>query len=221
MLGTRFLATHESNAHPRYKQQLLEAGEKDTVRTILFGHGWPNAPHRTLRTSFVEQWLGNEARAQESRPDEPVIGKTWLSGGEVPIQRFASIPPSARVTGESAFSRSTMEAHGRAHPRRGRPGHEPGCDRRGSYYRCGLPLFSPPRQKRIPPVEPRRARRDGRPDLRAADTGGMLIRCISGGCSKTSLIPRRGARLHYPAVASGLEAARICVSLPQPPPNAL
>jgi NAD(P)H-dependent flavin oxidoreductase YrpB (nitropropane dioxygenase family) len=39
----RFLATRESNAHQRYKQQILEAGEKDTVRTILFGHGWPNA----------------------------------------------------------------------------------------------------------------------------------------------------------------------------------
>lgn len=100
VLGTRFLATHESNAHPRYKQQLLEAGEKDTVRTILFGHGWPNAPHRTLRTRFVEQWLGNESRTQESRPDEPVIGKTWISGREIPIQRFMSIPPSARVSGD-------------------------------------------------------------------------------------------------------------------------
>ena len=100
VLGTRFLATHEANAHPEYKQKLLEAGEKDTVRTILFGHGWPHAPHRTLRTSFVEQWLGNESRAQESRPDEPVIGKTWIGGREIPIQRFMSFPPSARVTGD-------------------------------------------------------------------------------------------------------------------------
>jgi NAD(P)H-dependent flavin oxidoreductase YrpB (nitropropane dioxygenase family) len=86
--------------HPEYKQKLLEASEKDTVRTILFGHGWPNAPHRTLRTRFVEQWLGNEARAQESRPDEPVIGKTWIGGREIPIQQFMSFPPSARVTGD-------------------------------------------------------------------------------------------------------------------------
>jgi nitronate monooxygenase len=97
VLGTRFLATYESNAHPWYKQQLVKAGEKDTVRTILFGHGWPNAPHRTR---FVEQWLGNESRAQESRPDEPVIGKTWISGREIPIQRFMGIPPNARVTGD-------------------------------------------------------------------------------------------------------------------------
>src|SRR5499427_9667167 len=69
--GTRFLASAESRAHPHYKQRLLEADEEGTVRTILFGHGWPNAPHRTLRTAFVEQWLGQEARGQESRPDEP------------------------------------------------------------------------------------------------------------------------------------------------------
>src|SRR5215469_9410467 len=100
VLGTRFLLTHESNAHPWYKQQLLEAREKDTVRTILFGHGWPNAPHRTLRTRFVEQWLGNEARAQESRADEPVIGRTSIAEREIPIQRFMSLPPSNRVTGD-------------------------------------------------------------------------------------------------------------------------
>ena len=33
---------------------VLAATEEDTVRTILFGHGWPNAPHRTLRTPFVD-----------------------------------------------------------------------------------------------------------------------------------------------------------------------
>ena len=43
VLGTRFLASSESRAHPHNKQKLLEASEGDTVRTILFGHGWPNA----------------------------------------------------------------------------------------------------------------------------------------------------------------------------------
>src|ERR1700757_2995710 len=57
VLGTRFLASAESRAHPRYKRKVLEAGEGDTVRTTLFGHGWPNAPHRTLRTAFVREWL--------------------------------------------------------------------------------------------------------------------------------------------------------------------
>jgi nitronate monooxygenase len=48
----------EARAHPVYKQKLREATETDTVRTILFGHGWPYAPHRALRTAFVSQWLG-------------------------------------------------------------------------------------------------------------------------------------------------------------------
>ena len=100
VLGTRFIATHEANAHPEYKQKLLEAGERDTVRTILFGHGWPNSPHRTLRTRFVEQWLGNESRGQESRLDEPVIGTNRIGGREIPIPRFMSAPPSANVTGD-------------------------------------------------------------------------------------------------------------------------
>jgi NAD(P)H-dependent flavin oxidoreductase YrpB (nitropropane dioxygenase family) len=68
VIGTRFLATEEARAHPHYKQRLLQATEADTVRTTLFGYGWPNAPHRALRTKFVEEWLGNEARGQESRP---------------------------------------------------------------------------------------------------------------------------------------------------------
>jgi NAD(P)H-dependent flavin oxidoreductase YrpB (nitropropane dioxygenase family) len=100
MLGTRFLATPETRAHPRYKQKLLEAAEEATVRTILFGHGWPNAPHRTLRTAFVQQWLGNEARGQESRPDEPVIGRTAIAGQEIPMLRFMGFPPNRDATGD-------------------------------------------------------------------------------------------------------------------------
>jgi NAD(P)H-dependent flavin oxidoreductase YrpB (nitropropane dioxygenase family) len=100
VLGTRFLASAESRAHPRYKQMLLVAEEGDTVRTILFGHGWPNAPHRALRTPFVQQWLGQEARAQESRPDEPLVGQTVIGGQSMPVLRFASFPPNCDANGD-------------------------------------------------------------------------------------------------------------------------
>jgi NAD(P)H-dependent flavin oxidoreductase YrpB (nitropropane dioxygenase family) len=99
-LGTRFLASAEARAHPHYKQRLLAADEGSTVRTILFGHGWPNAPHRTLRTAFVEQWLGQEARGQESRPDEPAVGRTVIGGQAMPVLRFLSIPPNAQASGD-------------------------------------------------------------------------------------------------------------------------
>jgi len=100
VLGTRFLASSESRAHPHYRQMVLEASEGDTVRTILFGYGWPNAPHRTLRTAFVRQWLGQEERGQESRPDEPVVGRTVIGGQPMPVLRFMGFPPNSEATGD-------------------------------------------------------------------------------------------------------------------------
>jgi nitronate monooxygenase len=100
MLGTRFLASTESAAHPTYKQKVLEATEEDTVRTTLFGGGWPHAPHRALQTAFVEEWLDQEARGSEQRSDEPVIGEASFGGQRVPVQRFAGLPPVADTVGE-------------------------------------------------------------------------------------------------------------------------
>jgi nitronate monooxygenase len=99
-LGTRFLATPEANANSLYKHKLVTATEADTVRTTLFGHGWPDAPQRTLRTPFVEAWLGQEARGSESRPDEPVVGQTQIGGQTMPVQRFMGFPPNAVATGD-------------------------------------------------------------------------------------------------------------------------
>jgi NAD(P)H-dependent flavin oxidoreductase YrpB (nitropropane dioxygenase family) len=50
-VGTRFLAAHESTAHPTYVDLLIAAGAEDTVLTTAFGEGWPDAPHRVLRSS--------------------------------------------------------------------------------------------------------------------------------------------------------------------------
>jgi NAD(P)H-dependent flavin oxidoreductase YrpB (nitropropane dioxygenase family) len=100
VLGTRFLASSESRAHPYYKSKLLEATEGDTVRTTLFGHGWPHAPHRTLRTPFVQQWLDNEARGQESRPDEPQVGTTVIGGVTMAVLRFMGFPPNRDASGD-------------------------------------------------------------------------------------------------------------------------
>jgi nitronate monooxygenase len=100
VMGTRFLATPEANAHPMYKARLFAATEEDTVRTILFGYGWPHAPHRTLRTRFVREWVDRESEAQDARSDEPIIGHTVIGGAEIPIQRFASMPPNIHATGD-------------------------------------------------------------------------------------------------------------------------
>src|SRR6266567_1784152 len=44
-VGTRFLASAESGAHPGYVAALLAATAGDTVHTTAFGEGWPDAPH--------------------------------------------------------------------------------------------------------------------------------------------------------------------------------
>jgi nitronate monooxygenase len=100
VLGTRLLATPEANAHAVYKQKVVEATEEDTAYTTLFGGAWPDAPHRALRTPFVDEWLVQEARGQEQRPDEPVIGEASFAGQRVPVQRFMSLPPMADATGD-------------------------------------------------------------------------------------------------------------------------
>jgi NAD(P)H-dependent flavin oxidoreductase YrpB (nitropropane dioxygenase family) len=100
VLGTRFLATPEAAAHPDYKARVVAASEDETVNTMLFGGGWPAAPHRALRTPFVETWREHEARGQEQRPDEPVLGETTFAGQRIPVPRFASLPPTVQTTGD-------------------------------------------------------------------------------------------------------------------------
>ncbi|OBH18180.1 NAD(P)H-dependent flavin oxidoreductase [Mycolicibacter sinensis] len=51
--GTRFLLTEESCAHPGYKQKVLAA--QRTIRTMLFGMGWPLA-HRVVPNALTERW---------------------------------------------------------------------------------------------------------------------------------------------------------------------
>jgi NAD(P)H-dependent flavin oxidoreductase YrpB (nitropropane dioxygenase family) len=52
-VGTRFLAAHESLAHPQYVEALIAAGSADTVLTEAFDYGWPDAPHRVLRAAVA------------------------------------------------------------------------------------------------------------------------------------------------------------------------
>lgn len=49
-VGTRFVASPESGAHPDYVRMLLAATGDDTLLTEWFGDGWEGAPHRVLRS---------------------------------------------------------------------------------------------------------------------------------------------------------------------------
>jgi NAD(P)H-dependent flavin oxidoreductase YrpB (nitropropane dioxygenase family) len=70
VLGTRLLVTDESDAHSAYKQALIDARPGDTVRTLCFDGGWPDAPHRVLRNSTLSAWEAAGRPQPGARPGE-------------------------------------------------------------------------------------------------------------------------------------------------------
>jgi NAD(P)H-dependent flavin oxidoreductase YrpB (nitropropane dioxygenase family) len=87
-VGTRFIASAESDAHADYIDAVVAAGEGDTVLTTAFGAEWPDAPHRVLRSALTAAAFA-----------EPVVGAS-PGGGEV--VRFSTSPPSRGTTGNIA-----------------------------------------------------------------------------------------------------------------------
>jgi nitronate monooxygenase len=85
-VGTRFVAAEESDAHPDHVAKLIRASGRDTVLTEAFAIGWPDAPHRVLR-SAVEA-------AEEF--DGDVVGVL----GDREVARFGVLPPTRAVQGE-------------------------------------------------------------------------------------------------------------------------
>jgi nitronate monooxygenase len=93
VMGTRFVASDESAAHPLYKNCLLRAEARDTVLTELFDVGWPAAPHRVLRNSTYEMWQAAGSPPSGERPGE---GEEVADG----VLRYASSPPLTDTEGE-------------------------------------------------------------------------------------------------------------------------
>jgi nitronate monooxygenase len=90
-VGTRFVATRESYAHPAYIDALVAAESDDSVLTEAFGVGWPDAPHRVLRSAI-------DAATSAS---SDVVGETRLtSGAAMPIARFGVSSPNRDTTGD-------------------------------------------------------------------------------------------------------------------------
>jgi nitronate monooxygenase len=87
-VGTRFVAAHESNAHPAYVQALIGATAEETLLTETFALGWPNAPHRVLRSAV------DAACAFDGR----VVARV----GEREIPPLASAPPTVETNGDIA-----------------------------------------------------------------------------------------------------------------------
>ena len=70
MMGTRFVATKESNAHQDYKEAIVAASDADTVYTVCFDGGWPQATHRVIRNRVLNRWEDAGCPPKGKRPGE-------------------------------------------------------------------------------------------------------------------------------------------------------
>lgn len=97
MLGTRFLATEEADAHRDYKQALVAAGASDTTYTNCFDIDWPYAMMRVLRNGTFMAW---EAAGCPQAPHRPGEGDRVAQQSTGPITRYSDTPPAADATGD-------------------------------------------------------------------------------------------------------------------------
>ena len=101
VLGTRFLVSAESAAHPQYKERIVGADATQTVHTTVFDIGWPDAPHRVLRTGLIEQWERAGSPPAGKRPGE---GKTIAhfrhSQNDIALVNYTVMPPMDYVEGD-------------------------------------------------------------------------------------------------------------------------
>jgi NAD(P)H-dependent flavin oxidoreductase YrpB (nitropropane dioxygenase family) len=76
LLGTRFLATHESPLHANFKQAIVNSDGHDTLLTeipdLASQRVWPGAMSRAKRNEFIERWAGREWAIRQNATE---IGK--------------------------------------------------------------------------------------------------------------------------------------------------
>jgi NAD(P)H-dependent flavin oxidoreductase YrpB (nitropropane dioxygenase family) len=103
VFGTRFLASDEAAADPRYQQRIIAAEAEETVHTELYDIGWPKAPHRVLRTKVIDEWERAGRPETGKRPGEGrSIGKMTRSGMdiEVPTVKYSVMAPTSSFEGD-------------------------------------------------------------------------------------------------------------------------
>jgi NAD(P)H-dependent flavin oxidoreductase YrpB (nitropropane dioxygenase family) len=102
-VGTRLLASFETNAHPQYKDRVVAAGVGDTARHLIFGPEFPDASTRGLRNRIVQEWeVRDHPAPYKVVPDSelPVIGQARFMDRSFQGSGFADFRQlrSSRVT---------------------------------------------------------------------------------------------------------------------------
>ena len=94
-MGTRFLCSEEAFLAREFKERVVQSKAEDTVYTLLFDIGWPDAPHRVLRNKAVTEWEVAGRPASGQRPGEgTIIGTMRRFGTTIEVVKYfaGSVP---------------------------------------------------------------------------------------------------------------------------------
>lgn len=97
--GTRFLASIEAEAHPGYKQAVVEAAAGSTEITCVFGPEWPGQAMRALANRAVVTARGRETAALAESQGE-LIGTVELGGNTLPVPKYSAILPTPQFSAD-------------------------------------------------------------------------------------------------------------------------
>jgi len=89
-VGTRFAASVEADIHPIYAEALIAATAEDSIYGSTYRVGWPEAPHRVLRSAI---------EAAEVLPDNSIGTVTNVDGTHAAVPRFAATVADRTTTG--------------------------------------------------------------------------------------------------------------------------
>jgi NAD(P)H-dependent flavin oxidoreductase YrpB (nitropropane dioxygenase family) len=97
-VGTRFLLAKEASVHHEWRRRIQAASETSTLYSTLFDRGWPDAPHRTLRSSTVQAWERAGRPAAPERPGEGDVVARAPDGSS--LYRYGPEPPVGGASGD-------------------------------------------------------------------------------------------------------------------------
>lgn len=97
-LGTRFVATEEACTHEMYREAVVETDETETHYGDLFDVGWPEATHRVIENSTVEEWRESGQPPTGERPGEDEFVAEDPEGMEIP--RYSVHMPMPGMEGD-------------------------------------------------------------------------------------------------------------------------
>jgi nitronate monooxygenase len=96
VMGSRLIATMESDIHDEYKQSLVDAGLNSTVFTTCFNRDW-FALHRVLKNKTYQMWQAAGCPLEGNRPGEDdIVAK---GPDDYIVKRYAIKSPSQWLHG--------------------------------------------------------------------------------------------------------------------------